>query len=77
MMQLTIAFWLLLRGQWHKLLVILPIIGLAGTYMLAIPAADIRYLQPILLYVFITILVVSLPDTVFHGLHMKRSARKM
>lgn len=60
MVQITIAIWLVFRGLWHKLLVVLPIIGLAGTYMLAIPAPDIRYLQPILLYVFITILAANM-----------------
>lgn len=64
MMQITVAIWFLLRGQWQKLLVILPIIGLAGTYMLAIPAADIRYVQPILLYTFVTLLIVNIPNNV-------------
>ncbi|WP_224172027.1 DUF6020 family protein [Leuconostoc gelidum] len=61
-MQITIVLWFVLQGMWRKVLVILPIIGLAGTYMLAIPAPDIRYVQPILLYTFISILVVKIPN---------------
>ena len=71
MMQVIIAGWLVAQGMWRKLLVILPIIGLAATYMLAIPVPDIRYVQPILLYVFITILVVKMPNNTVDGSEIK------
>lgn len=64
MIQLMFTFWFVLQKEWYKVLLMLPIIGLSGTYMLAIPAPDIRYVQPILLYIFIIPLINALTDNV-------------